>query len=84
MVEKFKLDILDVWVCKNIFIKEKCRVKIEDFLLKIGFDKSGFVKTFITFGFRCRIKSVNKLVVFGVNILLDTNTKILMIIELRN
>ena len=41
-----------------------------------------FVRS-ITFGFRCRKISV-KLLVFGVNILLDTNTKILMITKLRN
>ena len=44
------------------------------------------LETLTTFGFRCRIISVKLLVVlvFGVNILPDANTKISIIIKLRN
>ena len=35
MVEKVKLGILDTCVCKNIYLKEKCMLKIEHFLLKV-------------------------------------------------
>ena len=56
-------------------------LKIEHFLLKIIFSQV-FARTMPTFGFRYRI--VSKLLVFGVNILLETSTKILMITKLRN
>ena len=36
-----------------------------------------FARILVTYGFRCRITIV-KLLVFGVHIILDTNTKILM------
>ena len=49
--------------------------------MRIGFNKPGFVRTLTTFGLRCRIISV-KLLVFGVNIKLDTNTEILIITKL--
>ena len=76
-VEKVKLDVLDA--------SGKMRLKIEHFLLKIVFNKSSFCQELTTLGFRRRMISV-KLFAFGVNILLDTdtNTKILMIAELRN
>ena len=64
--------------------KGKIRLKIEHFLMEIGLNKPSFYQDIdIFFNFRCRIISV-KLLLFGVNILLDTNTKILMITELRN
>ena len=76
-VEKVKLDVLDA--------SGKMRLKIEHFLLKIVFNKPSFCQELTTLGFRRRMISV-KLFAFGVNILLDTdtNTKILMIAELRN
>ena len=40
---------------------------MEKILLKICFNKHNFARTFITFGFRCKIISV-KLLVFGDNI----------------
>ena len=52
------------------------------FYLRLILINQVFVRS-ITFGFRCRKIRV-KLLVFGVNILLDTNTKILMITKLRN
>ena len=42
-----------------------------------------YAETLITSQVRCRTINV-KLLAFGVNIKLDTNTKILMITELRN
>ena len=42
-----------------------------------------YAETLITSEVRCRTINV-KLLAFGVNIKLDTNTKILMITELRN
>ena len=35
MVEKVKLGILDAYVCKNIYIKKKIRLKIEDFYWRL-------------------------------------------------
>ena len=52
------------------------------FLLKV-LRYQVFGRTLITCGFRCSISRV-KLLVFRIIILLDTNTKILMITELRN
>ena len=76
-MENVKLDVIDA--CG------KMTLKTEHFLLKIVFNKPSFRQKLTTLGFRCRIISI-KLLVFGVNILLDadTNTKILMIIKLRN
>ena len=48
--------------------------------MKIDFNKPSLV--FTASGFRCRIISV-KLLVFRVNVLLDTNTKVFMITKLR-
>ena len=42
MVEKVRLGILDACVCKNIYVKEKYRLKIDHFLLKTGFNKPRF------------------------------------------
>ena len=52
------------------YIKEKLGKKSNIFI-EDGVNKP---RTLRTFDFRCRIKSVKHLV-FGVNILLDTNTK---------
>ena len=48
--------------------------------MKIGVNKPSLALT--ASGFKCRIISV-KLLVFRVNVLLDTNTKIFMITKLR-
>ena len=56
MLEKVKLGIIDVCVCKNI--KGKYRLEII-FLLKIGVNKSRFVRTLTGFGFSI------KFLVFG-------------------
>ena len=66
---------------QKYWYKVKIRQKNEHLLLKIGFIKPSFVRTLTTFGLRCRIISV-KLLVFGVNIKLDTNTEILIITKL--
>ena len=58
MIEKVKPGILDVFVCRNIYMKKKYRLKIEYFLLNIGFDRTSF-------SFICRIISV-KLLLFGI------------------
>ena len=63
--------------------RRKMRLKIEHYLLKFGFNKPNFARTLTTFGLSGRIINV-KLFVFGVNVMLDTNTKILMITKLRN
>ena len=67
-VEKVKLDVPDACVCK---------------LLKVVFNKPSFCQKLTTLGFRRRIIKV-KLLMFGVNVLLDSNTKTLIITELRN
>ena len=61
--------------------KGKVRLKIEYFSSVLL--NPVFARTLTTSGFRCRIISVN-LLVFRVNILLDTNTKILMVTKLKN
>ena len=76
-LDKVKLDVHDA--CG------KTRLKTEHFLLGTIFNKPSFCQKLTTLDFRRRIISV-KLHVFEVNILLgtDTNTKILMITELKN
>ena len=83
MVEKVKLGILDACVSKNICIKKKLSDKLNILLLKIGSNKTSSCQNIDNLWFRCRIISI-KLLVFGASILLDTNTKLLMITELRN
>ena len=61
--------------------KEKIRLKIEHFL-KIDFNELRSCQNIDNFWLRCTIISV-ELLLLGVNILLDTNTKTLMIAELR-
>ena len=58
--------------------KEKNRLKIRHFLLIIGFNKPRFYQNIDNIWFRWIIISV-KLLVFGVNIVVDTSTKILII-----
>ena len=46
LVEKVKMGILDVCVCKNGYIKEKLSYK---FFLKIGFNKPSFCQNIYNF-----------------------------------
>ena len=47
--KKVKLGIFDAFICKNIYMKEKYRLKIEHFLLNIGFNKSSSCQNIDTF-----------------------------------
>ena len=62
-----KLGILDVRVCKNIYIKGKYKIKIEHFFCRLVLMNQLFARTLTIFGFRFRMTSV-KLFVFGVKI----------------
>ena len=42
MVQKVKPGILNACACKNIYIKEKYRLKLGHFLMRIGFNKPSF------------------------------------------
>ena len=64
MVGNVKLGILDAWICKNIYVKEKLA---KHFSWETGFTQV-FVKTLTTLGFRYRVIS-DKFLVFGVKIL---------------
>ena len=82
MVEQVKLGFPDAGVSKNIYIKEKLGWTLNIFYWILVFKlNQAFTKTLATFGFGCI--SVKHLV-FEVNTLLVTSTKILMITELRN
>ena len=83
MVEKVKLGILDACVCKYIWIKKKLSDKLNILLLKIGLTKTSSCQNIDNLWFRCRIISI-QLLVFRASILLDTNTKLLIITELTN
>ena len=82
MVEKIKLGILDACVSKNIYIERKNEAKIENWGIVIELNWV-FARPLTNFGFRCRIISV-KVLMFGVNILLDVSTEMLMITKLKN
>ena len=55
-------------VFAKILIKEKYRLKIKHFVLKIGFNKPVSAGILTSLGFRCRIISL-KLLAFGVKML---------------
>ena len=67
--------------------KGKLRPETSHILLKIALIKHSFARTLTTVGFRHRMLSAKLLLVFGVDILLDTNTSntgILIATELTN
>ena len=81
MVGKVKLGFLDACVCKAIYIKEKLDQKLNIFYWRFALIKQVFARTLTTLGFRYLIISV-KLLLFRANVLLDANTKILLMTEL--
>ena len=68
----FKLGILDAYVCKNIYIKEKLGEKLRTCYWRLVLINQVFARILTTFGFRCRIISVKPLML-GVNMLLNFN-----------
>ena len=74
-------------ICLQKYLKENSGQKLNIFYWKLLLINQSFARTLTTVGFRHRMLSAKLLLVFGVDILLDTNTNntgIVIVTELRN